>query len=133
VNVFVQNNNAMIDLYWKRDQTYDAHHTYLMNLANDTLDQLILGKDPEITLGLFSVYHLIAQMAYEGVISPTPEDIECISEILFCNGVDTALMNQLYGLDIPDPYEDPGDSRLDGIDYMQVEGDDIDHPINRVR
>ena len=127
----------MIDLYWKRDQTYDQYHNYLIDVINETMDSIILGRDPGLVLGLFSTYHLFAQLAYEGVINPTREDVECVSDTLFCNGVDTALMNQIYGLDIPDPDNppDPNDpnSRLDGIDYMQVEGDDINHPINRVR
>ena len=125
----------MNDLYNKRDDTYKEYSKMLEKTINDTADEFLLGNPVDDILNLFNLYHLQLQIGWEGVVGMTEEDITCMSDTLFCNGVYANHMNNIYskggggGSSPGDGTPSPSD---DGIGFMQIEGKGV-HPINRIR
>lgn len=129
----------MTDKYQKRDRVYKQYWTYLNSSINDILNSMIIGGELNRRLGLFNLFHLLVIMRNENYAScrPTQEEIICMREVLFCNGVDTRIMEAIFppSYDESDGSEWSDDeiSTFDGVDYMAIEGAGILHPINRVR
>ena len=133
----------------KRLRVYGDYRMWIANAINDSLDASILGADTDNRIGLFNMFHLLVQLRNEKYASTRPchEDIACMREKIFCQGVDTRAMEEVFVASYNDTvcpakewtegdYE-PGDGgqpgMLDGIDYMQIEGDGIEHPKFRLK
>lgn len=129
----------MTDNYQKRDSVYKQYQSYLFKTINDVLDSSLIGGEIDDRLGLFSLFHLLVQMRNEHYAScrPLASEIECMSEVLFCNGVDTTIMEAVF----PPSYNDEGGdewtedeiSAFDGINFMQIPVVDTGNPTNRIR
>lgn len=124
----------MNDLYNKRDDTYKEYSKMLEKTINDTADEFLLGNPVDDILNLFNLYHLQLQIGWEGHVGMTKEDITCMGDTLFCNGVYTNHMENIYEGDwnggspeggAPSPSDD-------GVGFMQIEGTGA-RPINRIR
>lgn len=139
----------MTDNFARRLRVYGAYRTWIANALNDSLDASITGAKIDKRLGLFNMFHMLMQLRNEKYASSRPcyKDIACMRDTLFCEGVDTREMEEAF----PASYNDsvcpaqewtgddytPGDgdqpARLDGIDYMQIEGGGIEHPKFRLK
>lgn len=117
----------MYDNYKGRDSVYKTEETELLKSINKNLDALICGSTIEKGFELFSMYHLLRQIGNEGIIDLTKEDIVCMEDLLFCHGVGTVTIDSTY------PVGPEGSGSNDGIDFMQVLGDGVLHPVNRIR
>ena len=136
----------MKDFYAKRNRVYTQYRKLLFNAINDAIDASLTGGKIDEQLGLFNQFHLLVQLRHEHYASARPlkEDIDCMSEKLFCKGVDTHIMEEIF----PPSYDDetgeewtpddldpntPGGSKLDGIDFMNITLGDPRYPMNRIR
>ena len=132
----------MVDSYRKRNRVYKEYAQWIFNAIDDNIDASITGADMDDRLGLFNMFHMLVELRNDPYASCRPlcEDIECMSDKLFCDGVDTSIMEKVF----PSSYDcstgkefesyDPADpNSLDGVDYMQIEGVGTQHPKNRVR
>jgi len=130
----------MTDPYEKRNRVYKSYQSWLVNALNESIDATITGSKQDQRLGLFSQFHLLVQLRNEDYAScrPLTTDIECMHEALFCRGVDTRIMEDVF----PPSYDDSDGSEyddgsgsgsvLDGIDNMQITPVDSPNPVNRI-
>ena len=130
----------MTDQYAKRDIVYKKYGLLLTNAISDNLDAMLLGTEVNDRLAMFNMFHLLVQLRNEQYAScrPLDVDIECIRENLFCNGVDTLVMESVFPPSYDDstgeeydPDEDP--PAVDGVSYMVVSPGVVDRPLNRVK
>lgn len=126
----------MTDNYNKRDRTYDIYHDWMMKEIDSMQDEFILGKETDKKIGLFSMFHLLMQLRNENYASvrPSADQVDCMSDILFCHGILTEEMEQVYPPSYNgDPLDDKDPVFLDdGIDYMQIQGNGKDYPLFRI-
>lgn len=129
----------MTDNYQKRDSVYKQYQTYLFKTLNDILDSALTGGEINDRLGLFTLFHLMVQMRNENYAScrPLASEIDCMSDVLFCNGVDTTIMEDVfppsYNDENGEEWTDEEQAAFDGIGYMQIPVVDPGNPTNRVR
>jgi len=103
----------MTDDFEKRNSVYESYQSWLIFGINDALDSMIIGKEIPSRIPLFQMYHLLVQMRNESYAScrPLNTDIECISDRLFCLGVDTTLMDEIF----PPSYDDSDGSECHNL------------------
>lgn len=139
----------MTDNFARRLRVYGTYRMWIANALNDSLNASITGSKTDKRLGLFNTFHMLMQLRNEKYASARPcyEDIECMREKLFCQGVDTREMEEAFPASYDDSvcppveWEDadyrPGDgenpAKLDGIGFMQIEGEAIEHPKFRLK
>lgn len=127
----------MKDYFLKRKIVYQQDIQKIGKFIDNTLNNVILGSECDNRLGLYSMWHLYGQIAYEN--GNVQEDALCMMDKLICLGVPAETIADIYGLyynrePIFDetPPED-GEWLHDGIDYMQLEGDGKNYPVNRIK
>ena len=153
----------MKDDYIKRNRVYDYYFDYLIKNLNQSIEGFISGQSQDIKLGSWNIMHLLVQLRNEvgTSVKPSRNMIKIIREKMYCKGVNTVKMEDIFPpsynddcLDLicPDCSNDdcggseggdgddgggggPIDSGKDGIDFMIVtnETSTPEEPINRIK
>lgn len=123
----------MTNNYQNRKITYDAYSDFLYKELDKAQDNFIMGRKVGKELPLWNMFFLLMQMRNEQgtTTCPTQEEVDCMSDKLFCYGINTTEMEQLWPSNCADQPDEPA-TGFDGIDFMQIEGDGIDHPRFRI-
>lgn len=118
--------------YSKRNRTYLMYDKWLMKEINEAQDDFIMGRDVDKSLALWNMFFLLMRLRNEDYPSICPDEklIDCMSNKLFCFDIDTSDMEELWPLNC---YKDDSISLLDGIGYMQLEGNGIQYSKFRIR
>jgi len=116
----------------KDDDTYKFYGNFLNKELNKALDDLIVGRKQSRTLGMFTTFFLLMQIRSECYTSiiVTDEDLDCMREKIMCNGINISYIEDMYQQGCDDIQTIP--PTLDGIGYMEIEGDGVLNPVNRI-
>ncbi len=116
--------------YQKRKETYDVYSDFLFKEINLAANAFIMGTEVSNTLPMWNMMFLLLQLRNEDYAScrPTQEEIDCMSRFMYCAGVDTSKMEEIW----PAIYPKDEEVISDGIGYMVIENDDPEYSTNRI-
>ena len=123
---FEQRNNDTYTVYWEQ----------IIKELNKAVDSTFFGNETSKFIGFFRIDLLYMQLHSEQRRTDEESKLECISRKMFCEGIDTRFLEEIFTplyLESGNGDEGGESGSDDGINFMQVEGDGTDHPINRIR